>query len=672
MSDSLHSKPNQPNQPLPEGSIFAHYTILRLLGRGGMGEVYEVRHNILQQNFALKLLRPDVTETPGSLDKFHAEARVMSQLQHENVLRVDDVGDTNGRAFLRMELAPGLDAEGRIFTTLEDYLSFHRTKPAWSVKESQAATYITQLLKGLAYAHSQNFVHRDIKPANLLFFGDTLKISDFGLVHILPSEEGQAGGTLIDLMETIGPQQQGAVRQAIEGSLNFMSPETRSGSGTDHRSDLFAAGIIAFQLLTGRVVPDMRKPSDIAPWIDTAWDEWIVKALAEEPENRWQSADDMLDAMPGSTTAKPVAGKKSKGKPKAVAATTESASKSGGSKGILIAAVAILLLGGGAAGYLLFNSDQAEPTEETIADNDLADVSNNNDKPAKAAAATSNAPTNTAATSSPPSNNSQPSQNQFPPANSAPTASFTQSPQQPPNTGNTQVENTQQSQQNRDRTLDLGPGQTISLKWLEPGSFTSSNGPINLTQGFWIGKHEVTQGQFEAIMGFNPSFFKNSGSNAPVESISWNDAMDFCARLNERDAANLPEGYAYTLPTEAQWAYACRAGGNPPFANTGAIDSVGWHSKNSQRRTWPVGLKQPNAWGLYDMHGNVWEWCHDWFAARPSIGTNPTGPTSSALNMKIARGGSWGYLAEAEHRRSWDPSSRIGSIGFRVALAPKR
>ena len=232
------------------------------------------------------------------------------------------------------------------------------------------------------------------------------------------------------------------------------------------------------------------------------------------------------------------------------------------------------------------------------------------------------------------------------------------------------------------------PDLNLEMVYIRPGTFTMGS-PVTeqgrnddeiqhtviLTEGFWLGKTVVTQAQWEAVMGGNPSKFKNAGRDAPVEQVSWDDAMQFCRKLTERErqAGHLPEGHEYTLPTEAQWEYACRAGTTGPFAGNGDLDSMGWYNQNSGNTTHPVAQKQPNAWGLYDMHGNVWEWCRDWYGHYPGGSvTDPTGPSSGS--DRVLRGGSWysgaAYCRSAD--RYWfSPGDRYIILGFRLALAPQ-
>jgi formylglycine-generating enzyme required for sulfatase activity len=245
-------------------------------------------------------------------------------------------------------------------------------------------------------------------------------------------------------------------------------------------------------------------------------------------------------------------------------------------------------------------------------------------------------------------------------------------------------------------TITLPNNVKLDMVWIAPGEFVmgspdsengrgSNEGPqtrVRLSKGYWLGKYEVTQAQWQALMGNNPSHFK--GGNLPVEKVSWNDAMEFCKRLTEleRRAGRLPEGYQYTLPTEAQWEYACRAGTTTAFHYGNDLDATmanfegnypyGAGRKGQYReKTVDVGSFRPNAWGLYDMHGNVWEWCADWFGSYPGGSvTDPRGPNSGSL--RVNRGGSWLALAlrcRSANRDLWRPSGTGSSLGFRLALS---
>ena len=175
---------------------------------------------------------------------------------------------------------------------------------------------------------------------------------------------------------------------------------------------------------------------------------------------------------------------------------------------------------------------------------------------------------------------------------------------------------------------------------------------------FWLGKYEVTQGQWEAVMGANPSDFAACGPDCPVEGVSWEDVQDFIGKLNERG-----DGYDYRLPTEAEWEYAARAGASG--ARYGELDEIAWWSGNSDERTHPVGGKAANAWGLHDMLGNVAEWTADWYQSYPDAerAFDRTG------SSRVHRGGSWTsiapYLRFAD--RSIDTLESLGNaVGFRL------
>ena len=246
----------------------------------------------------------------------------------------------------------------------------------------------------------------------------------------------------------------------------------------------------------------------------------------------------------------------------------------------------------------------------------------------------------------------------------------------------------------KDMTIPLAENVNLKLIWINPGTFKMGSPKdelgrennetlhqVTLTKGYWLGRYEVTQAQYEAVTGKNLSNWK--GADLPVECVSWNDATEFCNKLTEIEkvAGRLPEGYEYTLPTEAQWEYACRAGTTTALNNgknlsseweCPEMDEVGWYRYNSFSKTHPVGQKMPNAWGLYDMHGNVWEWCLDCYGDYPTSSvTDPKGPSTGSY--RVIRGGGWDIYApycRSAYRINYDPSNGRSYVGFRVALAP--
>ncbi|WP_251621782.1 formylglycine-generating enzyme family protein [Odoribacter lunatus] len=198
---------------------------------------------------------------------------------------------------------------------------------------------------------------------------------------------------------------------------------------------------------------------------------------------------------------------------------------------------------------------------------------------------------------------------------------------------------------------------------------------------YYIGRYEVTQGLWEKVMGTtieqqrdknssNYNSLRGVGSDYPMYYVSWNEAVAFCEKLSQLT------GKKYTLPTEAQWEYAARGGGKSEgykYSGSDEIDEVAWYSGNSNSSTRPVGQKLPNELGIYDMSGNVHEWCSDWYASYSSAQTDPTGPETGS--DRVFRGGGWGtYIYEGDcrvsHRGYYYPSHRYDWLGFRVVLLP--
>jgi formylglycine-generating enzyme required for sulfatase activity len=224
----------------------------------------------------------------------------------------------------------------------------------------------------------------------------------------------------------------------------------------------------------------------------------------------------------------------------------------------------------------------------------------------------------------------------------------------------------------------IPPGRFLMGSPADEAGRDNDEGPqrtVTIRRAFYLGRHEVTQGQFQAVMGVNPSFFKGD-TRRPVELVEWFDAATFCKKLTARD------GRVHRLPTEAEWEYACRAGTATPFAfgktlRTARANFDGTRFNGAgepgvfRRSPWPVGRFAPNPWGLYDMHGNVWEWCLDWYDDKhysaQAPGFDPRGPTAGW--GRVMRGGAWNRFARgcrsADRGHTW-PGNKLITLGFRV------
>ena len=221
--------------------------------------------------------------------------------------------------------------------------------------------------------------------------------------------------------------------------------------------------------------------------------------------------------------------------------------------------------------------------------------------------------------------------------------------------------------------------------WCPPGQFmmgSPSSEPdrdshedqheVVLTRGFFLAETACTQGQWEAVMVGNPSYFK--GTERPVEQVSWEEAVKYCRNLTAKQFAEgiLPDGWEWRLPTEAEWEYAARAGTTGP--RYGELDAIGWYDGNSGSQTHPVSQKAANAWGLYDMMGNVWEWCSDWSGDYPTGSVaDPMGPSSGWA--RVFRGGAWfldARVARSACREGTVPGCQANGLGFRPVLSSVR
>jgi formylglycine-generating enzyme required for sulfatase activity len=247
--------------------------------------------------------------------------------------------------------------------------------------------------------------------------------------------------------------------------------------------------------------------------------------------------------------------------------------------------------------------------------------------------------------------------------------------------------------------VDLGAGVTMKMVLIPPGRFLMGSskdeekrekdeGPqheVEITKGFYMGVYPVTQAEYEEVTGKSPSCFCKQGGGKdkvanedtgqfPVEQVSWEDAVALCESLTKKDTKR-PKGWVYGLPMEAEWEYACRAGTQTAYSfgdDPKQLGKYAWYDGNSGRRTHAVGTRKANPWGLHDMHGNVWQWCADWYGEdyyENSPAKDPKGPPDGG--SRVLRGGSWFVFprhCRAAFRIRREPGNNDENIGFRVVL----
>jgi formylglycine-generating enzyme required for sulfatase activity/tRNA A-37 threonylcarbamoyl transferase component Bud32 len=572
--------------PFNPGDRLGQYEIVRLLGRGGMGVVYLANHAVLGRQFAVKVLPEEFVAQRGFLERFKTEARVMANLEHPNIVRVDDFGETAGRYWLRMEAVLGADGGG---STLADLAKADGGR----IAAKRLQPIIEQVLGALACAHEHGIVHRDMKPANVLIARDgSAKVSDFGLVKLVGEDlvRSQVDQS-ISLSMSLGDSgaEVGSSTRSMLGTYEYMSPEQKRREELDARSDLYSVGLMAFRLLTGQDLPGFDLPSQIDESIPAWWDDFVRQSVAPSRDRRVASAGAALKLLgvPARPAAPPPPPRREEARPKPPPAPARR---------------------GQATLYTGWPFDEREAKRR-------------------------------------------------------------------------QQETAEALGIPVERSVDLGKGVSLELVLIPPGEFLmgspkSEEGQgsdetqhrVRITRPFYIGKYAVTQEQWEAVMGKNPASFK--GARNPVDLVSWEDCQEFVGKLSGRGGNG-----SFALPTEAEWEYACRAGTATGYCcgdHESGLADYAWNYSNSGSVTHPVGEKKPNAWGLYDMHGNVWEWCQDWYDAdyyKTSPKDDPPGARTGEL--RVLRGGSWcGYPGDCRSafRNGGYPSYRSFDVGVRLCV----
>ncbi len=640
--------------------IIDRYEVRELLGSGSFGSVYRAFDPRLGREVALKVLRTEMTSSPQAVERFLREAKAAAKLDHPHIVAVFDAGRAGDVYFIASAFIKG----GTLASAI----------PETGMEPRRAAELAAQLASALGYAHRNGVVHRDVKPANILLDEQgSLRLMDFGL----------AGWTQEECTRL-------TKAGAIMGTPAYMAPEQASGNTAQigPASDLYSAGVVLYELLTGSrpfaeghpaalmyliVHKEAAPPSERRPGLDARLEAICLKAMAKKPEDRFDSGEAMAAALrawapTAVRMAEPLATKAPAGPPASVFEwDKETADYRSGRPDKKPPAT--LPIGGNAGGLSTVMASRFGPNWMLWACSSLVIL-----------LAVVSAGTVVCL---------------YPPRTGADRAVKTIKSQG----GTLPGEREEPEQETEELRNEIVNSIGMRLNLVKPGAFlmgspTEEAGrpddeqpqhSVEITRPFYLGVYPVTQAEYVQVTGQNPSWFSKEGggknrvegldtSRFPVEQVSWNEAVAFCEALNRLDAKK-PTGWKYALPTEAQWEYACRAGVTTPyfFGDADDLGKYAWYGVNAEGRTHKVGTRTPNPWGLFDMNGNVWQWCADWHS-KDYYARSPQKDPQNSENGRLARvsrGGSWSGGAEwcrAAARSAQAPGTRLNWVGLRVCF----
>ena len=624
------------------GSILRnHYKIINKLGSGGFGDTYLAEDVDLpdKPQCVVKHLKPQ-SNSPAVLqlaqELFNREAEFLYRLGRlsNQIPKLLAHFEENGEFYLVQEFVNGHDLTKEII-------------PGQKLNEAQVVQLLQEILQVLAFVHQQNVIHRDIKPQNIMRRRDgKIILIDFGAVKEIQ------GMTIA----------QGQVTSTVSiGTAGYMPSEQALGKPR-LCSDVYAVGMVAIQALTGilpHTLPQDANTGEVA-WQDKAN---VSQELADILTNmvrykfneRYRDADAALQAlMP--TVYQPPQPPPQQPQPSQTTQSTVLSPPTDWTRRRIIQTAGLM---GGSFLVAVFGREiwQGVFNGESTTTSPTQPVS----------------PIVTPAT--------EQTSNGVPPQ-TLQTFDF-----ETVTVNNKGVITNRRNLQAKYFTEDLGNGVTLDMLQIPGGSFMmgspagekerfSNESPQHqvTVPSFYMGRYEVTQAQYQAVMGKNPSSFK--GQKRPVEKVSWNDAVEFCKKLSQKT------GRTYRLPSEAEWEYACRAGTTTPFyfGETITTDLVNYNGNYPPYGSAPKGKYReqttnvetfpPNAFGLYDMHGNVWEWCQDtWHGNYNGAPTDGSAWIDNGNRFRLLRGGSWfSYSRNCRSalRDDWNPAGINNNIGFRV------
>ena len=627
----------------PGEVILGRYMVERELGQGGMGVVYGCLDRVGGVRVAVKCLPPELAHDSMEMEEVRENFRLVYGLSHPNIAGVRQLErDARGEYFLVMEVAEG-----------ESLRKWERGKwKAGGVGLSEAVAVLRQVAAALDYAHSEKVVHRDVKPGNVMIDGKgRIKVLDFGLADQIRTSLSRASQTY----------------RGTSGTGPYMSPEQWRGRPQDGKTDQYALGVMAYEMLAGRLPFEntdmsvlrevvLKEEPDAIPGVPDGAMDAIRRAMAKDRGERFASCGEFVEALEGKRSAgtktvdqpqsgpvqKPISvgagGEKVFLQKVRLAKALEAAGREEMKKAeketlervreVLVAGEEALKAGQFGAAGALFGQTEGELSEWQ------SGLTARREAEARAEA----------------------EKQRLEEARR----------QEEERKARERAEAVARRKAGETKRIVLPGGVAMEMVWCPPGNFLMGSPAdesgrhqhwVTLTEGFWMAKYAVTQKQWKSVMENNPSHFM--GDNLPVECVSWNDCQEFCQKA----------GNGLRLPTEAEWEYACRAGSAGAYGGTGRVKEMGWYDALSSGQTHPVGEKRPNAWGLYDMHGNVWEWCADWYDSgyyAKSPGVDPKGSASG--KSRVLRGGCYWddpRRCRSASRNCFNPSSRGRNFGFR-------
>ena len=625
------------------------YELLEEIGKGGMGVVHKARQISLNRFVAVKMLAPEFVGDEEFVRRFTREAHAIAQLDHENIVKVHEFIKDDENFCIVMEYVEG-----------EPLSQILKRKHLFSLAES--VDILTRIARALHHAHEAGVVHRDIKPENILMDKrGRLKVMDFGLAHLSDTSHKTQTGAFL-------------------GTPHYMAPEQALGKKVDARSDVYSMGVLLYRCVTGTLpfegdypaVVIARKhvdeappsPRSIVPAIPEKLEQGILKALEKDPANRFQTAKEFAEFLEDPELK--VLLSRPPGDPSFHSAPTLS-------RTIPPPAASSL-------DKILEKTERQR--QETERQRQEAEARRQREAEQEA-------------------ENKRRFQNEYAKYQQIRQSAYASAEQKseawktlcadwgiPVDASLSSDLIYENGGVQPILTVDLGNGVKMELVYIPAGSFrmgsrdseqgrSDDEGRVHTVKldGFWMGKYEVTIEQYKAATDSSHLGDYHSWTE-PVVLVSWNDATDFCRKLTGKVGRASPPatvGRTFRLPTEAEWEYACRAGSKTRFCFGGSEGELGdyaWHSGNSGSKTHPVGEKKPNAWGLYDMHGNVEEWCGDRYGEKyygESDRKNPQGPSSG--RYRVLRGGSRYFYPQhcrSAYRSRRRPSYENVGIGFRV------